>query len=94
MKRLIELLADKKAAEKIHPILEKLELRLAGASKEDIDYKYRLIPKGEHLPLAHFNTAEEIEEYLNDMLVIYSQVVENLNTIISWKEMMTCLQQQ
>lgn len=75
MKHLIELLKDKHAAERIHPIIEKLELRLAGASKEDNDYKYRLIPKGEHLPLAHFNTTEEIEAYLKDMLVIYNEVV-------------------
>ena len=47
--------------------LDNLRLQLRGASRINDLYKYRLSPYAEKRVLAHFNTLEEINSYLDDL---------------------------
>jgi hypothetical protein len=47
--------------------LGNLGLMLRGASRANDLYKYRISPDGDKKVLAHFNTLEEINNYLDEL---------------------------
>jgi hypothetical protein len=69
MKQVLNILdGDKLGTARLLPLLEKSGLELRGAARENDYYKYRLSPVGEKIVLAHFNTVDEIVDYIKDLL--------------------------